>query len=71
MIRGDFSNNRVNDIGPPVAASSTLSYAAATSLCALRGASIAAREQIADMNETIEGSGKDRPLRDDIRLQPP
>src|SRR5215468_12353973 len=25
-------------------------------------------EQIADMNETIEGSGKDIPLRDDIRL---
>jgi Phosphoenolpyruvate carboxylase len=27
-----------------------------------------ATEQIADMNETTEGSGKDRPLRDDIRL---
>jgi phosphoenolpyruvate carboxylase len=27
-----------------------------------------ATEQIADMNETIKGSGKDRPLRDDIRL---
>ena len=27
-----------------------------------------ATEQIADMNETNEGSGKDRPLRDDIRL---
>ena len=27
-----------------------------------------ATEQIADINETIEGSGKDRPLRDDIRL---
>ena len=34
----------------------------------MRGASIVATEQIADMNETIEGSGKDRPLRDDIRL---
>src|SRR6516162_11655442 len=31
-------------------------------------ASIVATEQIADMTETIEGSGKDRPLRDDIRL---
>ena len=39
-----------------------------TPLHALRGASIVATEQIADMNETIEGSGKDRPLRDDIRL---
>ena len=27
-----------------------------------------AAEQIADMNETLDGSGKDRPLRDDIRL---
>ena len=27
-----------------------------------------ATEQIADMNETIESFGKDRPLRDDIRL---
>ena len=36
-------------------------------LC-VEGVSIVAPEQIADMNETIEGSGKDRPLRDDIRL---
>jgi len=36
-------------------------------LC-VEGVSIVATEQIADMNETIEGSGKDRPLRDDIRL---
>src|SRR5262249_277318 len=38
-------------------------------LC-LKGISIAAAGQIADMNETIEsaGSEKDQPLRDDIRL---
>jgi hypothetical protein len=36
-------------------------------LC-VEGVSIVATEQIADMNETIEASGKDRPLRDDIRL---
>ena len=34
----------------------------------VEGVSIVATEQIADMNETIEDSGKDRPLRDDIRL---
>jgi phosphoenolpyruvate carboxylase len=36
-------------------------------LC-VEGVSIVAKEQIADRNEIIEGSGKDRPLRDDIRL---
>ena len=36
-------------------------------LC-VEGVSIVATEQIADRNETIEGTGKDRPLRDDIRL---
>jgi len=36
-------------------------------LC-VEGVLIVATEQIADRNETIEGPGKDRPLRDDIRL---
>jgi hypothetical protein len=54
----------------PVAARTASSYAARTSICALRGASIVAAGQIADMNGTIEsaGSEKDRPLWDDIRL---